>query len=75
MRLFSRLAINHLLFALSKGFLSCWCKGDEYIHGKQVQFFLAFCCLILFAVVVDLLVPCPILLHLGSELLVHALLI
>ena len=37
-----RQAINHLLFALLKGFLWHWCIGDKYIHGKQVQCFLAF---------------------------------
>ena len=45
-----RQAINHLLFALLKGFL--WCIGDKCIHGKQVQCFLAFCwyCLLLLVV-------------------------
>ena len=35
-----RQAIYHLFFAFLKGFL--WCIEDKYIHGKQVQCFLAF---------------------------------
>ena len=67
-----RQAINHLFFALPKRFL--WCKGDNNIHGKQVQCFLAFCCLILFAVACCGRISSPILLRLCSELLAHELL-
>ena len=66
-----RQAINHLFFALPKRFL--WCKGDNNIHGKQVQCFLAFCCLILFAVACCGRISSPILLRLCSELLAQAL--
>ena len=68
-----RQAINHLFFALPKRFL--WCKRDNNIHdGKQVQCFLAFCCLILFAVACCGRISSPILLRLCSELLAHELL-
>ena len=61
------------VFALPKRFL--WCKRDNNIHdGKQVQCFLAFCCLILFAVACCGRISSPILLRLCSELLAHELL-
>ena len=49
-------------------------KGDNNIHGKQVQCFLAFCCLILFAVACCGRISSPIFLRLCSELLAHELL-
>jgi len=49
-------------------------RGHNNIHGKQVQCFLAFCCLILFAVACCGQISSPILLRLCSELLAHELL-
>ena len=48
-------------------------RGHNNIHGKQVQCFLAFCCLILFAVACCGRISSPILLRLCSELLAQAL--